>query len=100
MANDLEPSVTRALTIHSLFDRLLAQGGSDLHLAPGYPPMMRIRGDLVPTPGEPELDVGAVQRLLDSVTTAEQRAHFAATGDLDFAYAYGDKARFRGNCRC
>ena len=26
MANDLEPSVTRALTIHSLFDRLLAQG--------------------------------------------------------------------------
>ena len=86
-----------SLTIFTLFDRLLAQGGSDLHLAPGYPPMMRIRGDLVPAPGEPVLDADAVQRLLDGVTTAEQRAHFAATGDLDFAYAYGDKARFRGN---
>jgi twitching motility protein PilT len=85
------------VAIHALFDRLLAQNGSDLHLAPGYPPMMRIRGDLVPSAGDPVLDADSVQRLLDGVLTAEQRAQFAAQGDLDFAYAYQDKARFRGN---
>jgi twitching motility protein PilT len=90
--------MTTSPGIFALFDRLLAQSGSDLHLAPGYPPMMRIRGDLVPaSPGEPPLDAAAVQQLLDGVTTPEQRAHFARTGDLDFAYGYGTKARFRGN---
>lgn len=83
--------------IFSLFDRLLAQNGSDLHLSPGYPPMMRVRGDLIPAPGEPILDAAAVQRLVDGVLTPDQRAHFATTGDLDFAYSYGTKARFRGN---
>jgi twitching motility protein PilT len=83
--------------IHALFDRLLAQHGSDLHLAPGYPPMMRIRGDLVPSANDAVLDAAAVQRLVDEVLSAGQRAQFASTGDLDFAYAYADKARFRGN---
>ena len=83
--------------IFALFDRLLAQSGSDLHLAPGYPPMMRIRGDLLPAPGEAPLDAATVQHLLDGILTPEQRAHFANVGDLDFAYAFGTKARFRGN---
>ncbi len=29
-----------------MFDALLAAGGSDLHLGIGYPPLMRLRGDL------------------------------------------------------
>ena len=33
--------------IDALFDRLLERGGSDLHLSPGYPPMLRVRGQLV-----------------------------------------------------
>ena len=36
------------MSIDPLFDKLLERGGSDLHLTPGYPPMMRIRGSLVP----------------------------------------------------
>ena len=32
--------------ISKLFDRLLEKGGSDLHLSPGYPPMLRLRGQL------------------------------------------------------
>jgi len=34
------------LGIAHLFDVLLDRGGSDPHL--GYPPMLRVRGDLVP----------------------------------------------------
>ncbi len=33
--------------ISQLFDRLLELGGSDLHLGAGYPPMFRLRGELV-----------------------------------------------------
>jgi twitching motility protein PilT len=82
--------------IFGLFDRLLAKGGSDLHLAPNYPPMMRIKGDLVPDGSDP-LSAEAVAGLLDPLLNADQRAQFARTGDLDFAYSFGDKARFRGN---
>ena len=32
--------------IATLFDTLLEQKGSDLHLSVGYPPLGRIRGDI------------------------------------------------------
>src|SRR5206468_3913055 len=32
--------------IDALFDALLARKGSDLHLGVGYPPLMRVRGEL------------------------------------------------------
>jgi len=82
--------------IHDLFDRLLAHGGSDLHLAPGYPPMMRIRGDLV-AEGTEVLDPESIRSSVEALLTPTQRATFVATGDLDFAYSFGTKARFRGN---
>jgi twitching motility protein PilT len=82
--------------IHALFDRLLARGGSDLHLAPGYPAMLRIRGDLTPA-DDRELTADEVRALVEPMLTPEQRRTFEDAGDLDFAYAYGTKARFRGN---
>ena len=39
--------------IDALFDKLLAQKASDLHLSVDYPPMMRHRGDLVPLEDHP-----------------------------------------------
>ena len=34
--------------IHRLFDTLLKHDGSDLHLSVNYPPLLRVKGDLVP----------------------------------------------------
>jgi twitching motility protein PilT len=84
------------MTIAPLFDRLLDQGGSDLHLAPGYPPMLRVRGTLVPEGARP-LTPGDIEPMLMALLSADQQAHFEATGDLDFAYAHGTRARFRAN---
>jgi twitching motility protein PilT len=75
---------------------LLQRGASDLHLSPGYPPMLRVRGELEPAV-ERVLDAATIAALTDELLTPEQRAHFAAHHDLDFAYAHGDKARFRAN---
>ncbi|MCA9642235.1 MAG: type IV pili twitching motility protein PilT, partial [Myxococcales bacterium] len=82
--------------IDRLFDVLLDRGGSDLHLSVGYPPMIRSKGDLVrisQTPIGKEL----MEQLLGEICDPERFKTFQETGDLDFAYAYGNKARFRAN---
>jgi twitching motility protein PilT len=83
--------------IHKLFDALLSAGGSDLHISPSYPPMYRLKGDLVPIPGAPRLPEPTVRELLIEILDPDQARAIDEEWDLDFAYAYGDKARFRGN---
>ena len=83
--------------IDKLFDDLLAQGGSDLHISPNYPPMLRSRGDLEPFAGAKVLSNKEIEPLLYEILTPEQRATIDAEHDLDFAYNFGTKARFRGN---
>ncbi len=82
--------------LDAYFDQLLASGGSDLHLSVGYPPMIRRRGDLVAIQGEP-LSRARMETLLLELLDDERREWFATHRDLDFAYAYADKARFRAN---
>jgi twitching motility protein PilT len=82
--------------IDRLFDDLLAKKGSDLHLAVGHPPLGRVHGDLVPLRDQ-LLDAVEVESLLFEIVTDAQRARIKGELDLDFAYAYADKARFRAN---
>jgi twitching motility protein PilT len=82
--------------IDKLFDELLAKKGSDLHLGVGYPPLMRARGELVAL-REQAVDAREMEALLFEIVTAPQRKQIVDGLDLDFAYAYEDKARFRAN---
>lgn len=82
--------------IFTLFDRLLERGGSDLHIAPHYPPMMRVKGDLI-ADGDRALLPEQIEPLLFPILSPEQQAQYVRTGDLDFAYSFGTKSRFRGN---
>lgn len=82
--------------IDQLFDVLLSEKGSDLHLSPGYPPMLRLRGDLVAYGATP-LTAPSIQSMLFELLEPERQQYFETHGDLDFAYAYEDKARFRAN---
>ena len=82
--------------ISTLFDALLQQKGSDLHLSVGYPPLGRIRGELVPLHELP-LTQADMESLLFELITPEQKRQIVEDLDLDFAYGYGTKARFRAN---
>jgi twitching motility protein PilT len=82
--------------IDAFFDRLLEQNASDLHLGIGYPPLLRLRGELAPLRDEP-VGRDEMESLLFEITSPEQRRHIEGELDLDFAYAYGKKARFRAN---
>ena len=73
-----------------------AQGCSDIHLAVGVPPMLRMNGDLMPIRfrnlGDSELE-GYVGEIL----TKKQGEQFRTGHDLDFSYVAEDGGRFRVN---
>jgi len=72
------------------------QGCSDVHLAVGMPPLLRMHGELMPVKyrnlGDEEL-----QALIDEILTEPQRVAFAAGNDVDFSYAGEGVGRFRVN---
>jgi twitching motility protein PilT len=72
------------------------QGCSDIHLAVGIPPMLRMHGELLPVKYR-ELGDGELQGLLDEILTEPQRATFASGKDLDFSYSDQKVGRFRVN---
>jgi twitching motility protein PilT len=82
--------------IDQLFDRLLELKGSDLHLGVAQPPMGRIRGELKPL-RDAELTKDELEAMLFEITDAQQSKTIRDHWDLDFAYQYGKKARFRAN---
>jgi twitching motility protein PilT len=83
-------------TLDRYFELMLERGASDLHLSVGYPPMLRLKGDLV-RHGEVPIDEPRMTALLDELLDERLREQFTRDRDLDFAYALGDKARFRCN---
>ena len=74
----------------------LTQGCSDIHLAVGVPPMLRMNGDLMPIKfrklSDTELESYVMEILSDS-----QKDYFYSGRDLDFSYVAEDGGRFRVN---
>jgi len=73
------------------------QNASDLHLAVGRHPTLRIDGTLIPLQKEPILTPETAQNLIFNLFTPEQQEKFLKEKELDFSYAFEDKARFRIN---
>ncbi|MFI5398892.1 MAG: type IV pilus twitching motility protein PilT [Candidatus Binatia bacterium] len=82
--------------IDQLFDFMMGQDGSDLHLAEGQPPKIRRHGRLMKL-DRPVLTATMMLEYLQEICPAERWQHFLQSGDLDFAYVLGEKARFRSN---
>ena len=74
----------------------IAQNCSDVHLAVGVPPMLRMNGELVPIRfrevGGPELESYVLE-----ILTRSQQDRFRGGEDLDFSYVSADGGRFRVN---
>jgi twitching motility protein PilT len=74
----------------------LAQGCSDVHLAVGVPPMLRLNGDLMPIRfrnlGDTELE-----SYINEIMTEAQIQRFRGGEDIDFSYVSEEQGRFRVN---
>lgn len=74
----------------------LAQGCSDVHLAVGVPPMLRMNGDLRPIKFRELSDIELETYLLE-ILTGKQKERLQGGHDLDFSYVGDEGGRFRVN---
>ena len=83
--------------LSDLIELTIAQGASDLHLGAGIQPTTRVSGVMTPIVSEPALADEDMLGILDAMLTPELKKRFMDTQEVDFSYAYGQVARFRGN---
>ena len=72
------------------------QGCSDVHLAVGVPPMLRMHGDLMPIKFR-DLRQAELEGYIAEILTRSQAEHFTKGNDLDFSYVSAEGGRFRVN---
>ena len=82
--------------IDAFFKLMNDQGASDLHLAAGKQPVLRIKGDLERVKYNP-LDNDTLKGMLYEITPEHKIKVFEETGDVDFAYEIPGLARYRAN---
>ena len=82
------------IQIDRLLETTVKRKASDLHLAVGKPPTLRLSGhmrELQTKTLEPEDTVS----LMKAITPDRIQQEYEETGSGDFGFAYGDEARFR-----
>ncbi len=77
-----------------LLHLMVQEGGSDLHIRVGVPPAMRLHGILQKVDG-PALTNDTSEELMRSITSDDSIQEVRERGGADFAFAFGELARFR-----
>jgi twitching motility protein PilT len=92
------------IQIDRLLETTVRRSASDLHLAVGKPPTLRMHGHLRELQTK-VLDPEDTTALMKSITPERIQQEYEETGSGDFGFAYGEEARFRvaifkqkGNC--
>ena len=85
------------MLLEECLKRIVEQNASDLHLKAGRPPLMRLKGIIVPFEGEEPMTAEDVQRQIYSVTSTSQQKLLEEQKELDFSFQIRGVARFRGN---
>lgn len=85
------------MNIQQLLELAVVRNASDIHLVVGYPPTLRIHGELVPVVGTEPLTDSEISGLILSILTPVQKSVFERDFELDFAIPFQNKARFRAN---
>lgn len=85
-----------AMTLKELLALVVEEGGSDLFLSVGAPPMIKVEGVVSPR-GESPLTTADVEAMIATVTNEEQRQRFRDTRELNMPLALEGIGRFRVN---
>ena len=85
------------LHVDDVLRRVVELGGSDLHLAAGCHPVIRLRGELAQLSEYPVLDGPKIRDLLYAVLTQKQRERFEDDLELDTSHSIPGVGRFRVN---
>ncbi|MDD2239730.1 MAG: type IV pilus twitching motility protein PilT [Kiritimatiellae bacterium] len=82
------------IQMEDLLELAVQESASDLHLAVGLPPILRIHGALAPLDADP-LKPEDTDRLMRSITPAHHLEAFETVHGADFGFGHKDVARFR-----
>jgi twitching motility protein PilT len=82
--------------IDAFFNLMFEQKASDLHLASGNPPMLRINGELHRV-DFPPMESDDLRTMLYEITPEYKIKVFEESGDVDFGYEIPNVSRFRAN---
>ena len=83
-----------AVAMDDLLQIMVDEGGSDLHIRVGVPPVIRLNGALVPL-DLPVLTPEDTEALMKAITSENHIQKVREQGGTDFGFAFGDQARFR-----
>ena len=83
-------------SLAKLFEALIKQNASDLHLAAGSPPRLRKDGQVVSL-DLPPLSPNDCLDLCYSVLTEAQKKYFEQNKEIDLSFSVKQLARFRAN---
>ena len=89
-------SNTYPVNINDLLKMTIEKKGSDLHLAAGIPPHVRIFGRLSRLE-LPPLQPQDIEAMIESILNSNQLKTLYSNLELDFSYSIDDLSRFRGN---
>jgi twitching motility protein PilT len=78
--------------------RMVDERASDIHLTPGFPPAIRVRGRISPMEDYPQLNPQETREVVYGILNDDQRKRFENNKQLDLAYSIPGVARFRINC--
>ncbi len=85
------------MNIQQLLDLTITRNSSDLHLSVGFPPTLRIHGELIPVPGEVATTPEQIESLIKPLLSEIQLNIFKQVFELDFSFEFEGRARFRIN---
>jgi twitching motility protein PilT len=91
------PNAAAKNDIEALLRLLVQEGGSDLHLRVGEPPILRLHGELMRLEQKPRLKAGELHAMVASIMPDRNFEEFGETNDTDFAHEIEGVARFRAN---
>ena len=84
------------MKIDQILKLMVEKKASDLHLAVGELPMLRIDSRLFPAGNQP-LEAQILQDMIHEIISAEQKQEFDREKELDFSYEIPNLNRFRFN---
>jgi twitching motility protein PilT len=82
----------------AVLTKMVQERASDVHMSPGMPPAIRVRGRIMPLEDYPSLSAQDTRDIVYGILNSDQRKRFENQQQIDFAYSIPGVARFRVNC--
>lgn len=90
-------STEHSKALEDLVNIVTNENGSDLHLAEGRYPIVRVDGFLIPLVKKTKFTREHLSGIMEELLPEDKRAAFLRDQEIDFSYNVPGKARFRGN---